>query len=269
MGIDRIAYRARKILWGLRHFSGLSLFIDHCMNFNEMIMDFPYRWDGLISKHNCDFIREPRFARAYALGKRTESWGKGRDVYWRAYVACWVADHVKRLDGDFVECGVNKGGLSRAVIDYIDFDSLNKTFYLLDTFDGLVDAYVMREEKAKGINSGPGYDAYRNVRVEDVKATFEGFNVKIIQGIVPETLPQVTAERVCYLSLDMNCTMPEIAAARHFWDRLVAGAVMVLDDYGWPLHDELKRGYDEFAAERGVSILSLPTGQGLIFKPTR
>ncbi|PYV66482.1 MAG: MtfD protein, partial [Acidobacteria bacterium] len=28
-----------------------------------------------------------------------------------------------------------------------------------------------------------------------------------------------------------------------------------------------KKGFDLFAAQRGVEVLSLPTGQGLIFKP--
>jgi hypothetical protein len=65
----------------------------------------------------------------------------------------------------------------------------------------------------------------------------------------------------------MNNVMPEIAAAEYFWDKLVSGAVMVLDDYGFGTHVEQKLGFDAFAARKGVQVLSLPTGQGLIFKP--
>lgn len=75
------------------------------------------------------------------------------------------------------------------------------------------------------------------------------------------------ATRVCYLSLDMNCAAPEIAAAEYFWDKLVPGAVIVLDDYGWQKHDEQQPAFDRFAREKGVMVLLLPTGQGLIFKP--
>ena len=74
--------------------------------------------------------------------------------------------------------------------------------------------------------------------------------------------------RVCYLSIDMNCVGPEIAAAEFFWDRLVSGAVVLLDDYGagvW--HLAQKRAFDEFARRKGVEILSLPTCQGLLIKP--
>jgi hypothetical protein len=65
----------------------------------------------------------------------------------------------------------------------------------------------------------------------------------------------------------MNCVAPEIAAAEYFWDKLVPGAVVILDDYGWEAHYEQKLAFDRFAARKGVMVLTLPTGQGLIFKP--
>jgi hypothetical protein len=60
---------------------------------------------------------------------------------------------------------------------------------------------------------------------------------------------------------------PEIAAAEYFWDKLVSGAVVVLDDYGFELHEPQKRAFDFFAEKRGVQVLCMPTGQGLLFKP--
>ena len=75
------------------------------------------------------------------------------------------------------------------------------------------------------------------------------------------------AEKVCYVSLDMNAARPEIAAAEFFWPKMSSGAVMVLDDYGWPFHEVQKREFDAFAARHGVTVLPLPTGQGLMFKP--
>jgi hypothetical protein len=101
-----------------------------------------------------------------------------------------------------------------------------------------------------------------------VRATFAPFpNVRIIKGIVPYTLPEVEAEKIAYLSIDMNAAAPEIAALEHFWDMLVPGAMVVLDDYGFRAHIVQKIALDEFARSHGVSILPLPTGQGLIVKP--
>jgi hypothetical protein len=222
---------------------------------------YTYDQDGLASQHNCDFMQDPRFAESYRLGKQTGSWGNC-DIHWRAFVCCWAADKGKSLPGDFIECGVNKGGLARTVIQYVDFPSLSKKFYLLDTFQGLSEKYISLEERARGIRQGGYEECY-----EAVKKTFSDFNVEIIRGTVPDTLSAVKAERVAYLSIDMNCMEPEIAAAKFFWDKLSSGAVIVLDDYGWNPHISQKRAFDAFAAVRGVQVLALPTGQGIIIKP--
>jgi hypothetical protein len=92
-------------------------------------------------------------------------------------------------------------------------------------------------------------------------------NAKLVRGRVPETLTSVDIAKVCFLSLDMNIAEPEIAAIEFFWDRLVPGGIVVLDDYGWLEHRPQKLAMDRFARGKGVEILSVPTGQGLLLKP--
>src|SRR5947209_19655931 len=79
-----------------------------------------YNRDGLITFHHSDFLADPLFQESYRLGKATRSWGSA-DIEWRVYVACWAANKRKELEGDLVEWGVNKGGLSRDGLDYIEF----------------------------------------------------------------------------------------------------------------------------------------------------
>lgn len=221
-----------------------------------------YNQDGLASVHACSFIHDPRFSRAYAKGEATGSWG-GADVHWRAFIACWAAEWAARLDGDFVECGVNRGGIARSVIEFVEFSHLSKRFYLLDTYQGLVEKYMSSEELLAGRKAGGYEDCY-----EAVCRTFAPFqNVRIVRGPVPETLGDVDSDRIAFLSIDMNCVIPEIAAAEHFWEKMTPGGVIVLDDYGWPGHEPQKIGFDKFAEQRGVRVLALPTGQGLIFRP--
>jgi hypothetical protein len=53
--------------------------------------------DGhLISFHNADFLKDPRFAEAHRLGQATNSW-QGFDVRWHVHVLCWAAAHGKAL----------------------------------------------------------------------------------------------------------------------------------------------------------------------------
>lgn len=222
---------------------------------------YSYNDDGLITYHHSDFLNDPLFIESYRLGKATGSW-RSANVEWRTYIVCWAAAKGKNLEGDFVECGVNKGGYSRAVMHYVDFKSLkDRTFYLCDTFNGF-------PEDSKHLAPPGALHRYRECYDEVVQTFREFDNVRIIRGKVPDTLSHVKADKVCYLSLDMNYAEPEIAAAEHFWDRLVSGAVIVLDDYGYSDNFlKIKHSFDDFARKRNVQVLLLPTGQGLIFKP--
>ena len=222
--------------------------------------------DSLVSWHNPEFLADPAFIRAVEAGNERGSWNRSYDVRWRYHVILWAAWRAARLEGDFVECGVNRGGFSRAVVEYLDFGRLDRTFYLMDTFDGLVDAYITPEEREAGV-SRAAFAKYTEC-YDDVREAFSQFpNVVLVRGPIPDTLEQVTPDKVAYLSIDMNVVLPEIAAAEHFWDRLVSGAVIVLDDYGHGPHAAQKHAFDVFAAARGCQVLMLPTGQGLIFKP--
>jgi hypothetical protein len=222
-----------------------------------------YNEDELMTGHNSDFMRDEKFMRCYnsAVEKGLAISSK---IRWRAHTVCWAAEKAKDLEGDFVECGVARGFLSRIVMEYIDFNKLPKNFYLLDTFEGLDKKYLTKKEKDEIQEKYWDYGA----SYEKIKKTFSDFhNVKIIKGSVPETLPQVKSQKVAYLSIDMNCVIPEIAALEYFWEKLVPGAVIISDDYGHGGHDEQKKGFDDFVKRKNVSILYLPTGQGLIIKP--
>ncbi len=224
---------------------------------------FTYAEDFLFTTVNADFLKEKPFVESYGLGRSLmlESWGDYQ-FHWRAYILCWAAWRAKDLEGDFVECGVNTGMCARMIINYINFDKLPKKFYLLDTFEGMLEKYSSPKEMERSRTMGY-HDVY-----EEVRRTFGPFkNVEIIKGAVPETLFKVGAERVAFLSMDMNCVRPEVEALEFFWDKLTRGAAILLDDYGFPGHEEQKEAHDDFARRRGVMVLPSPTGQGLIFKP--
>jgi len=226
-----------------------------------------YNQDGLATRHNCDFRRDPRFAEAYTVGM---SGGRpDTQVEWRVHVAVWVATQAAQLPGDFIECGVNTGILSGAVLSWLDFARLtDRKFYLLDTFTGIPEEQISAAEKASGVQ-------HFNRKYQNGEQLFamvtEKFapwsNAILIRGKVPDTLSQVKSDRIAYASIDMNVVEPEIATAEFLWPRLVAGGMILLDDYGWAPHYNQKLAFDAFAKRHGVEILAMPTGQGLIMKP--
>jgi len=228
-----------------------------------------YFEDGLCSLHDHSFVADQRFAKAYQRGVQASD-GVDHQLRWRTHVFLWAASQAAALPGDFVECGVNTGFLSSAMLDYLDWNQRAKTLYLLDTFAGPVQEQYSAAELEQGrweharkaIDAG----AYQT-NLEAIRANFaEWERVRIIPGAVPDTLPQVESSQLAFLHLDMNCTAPEIAALEHFWPKLSPGGFVLSDDYAGRGFDELRRAYDAAAVKLGVQVLALPTGQGLVQK---
>ncbi len=243
---------------------GNSVFIPFKATYNE---------DGLACNKNMPFLDEEKFRTAYA-----NAVAKGlyvdANIRWRCHVACWAGMMALRLGGDFVECGVNKGFLSHILMEYLDFDSSGRSFYLVDTYQGFDGRYLTSMERERLVGFAASTDSGKPWEMgmyepcyEVVVGAFSGFKgARIVKGAVPDVLPEVRAESVAYLSIDMNCVAPEIAALEHFWPKMLVGGVVLLDDYAWPGHEEQMVAMDDFARRAGTKILCLPTGQGLLIK---
>ncbi len=226
-----------------------------------------YSGDHLYTHHSAEFLKNQKFIEAYELGLSTDDGIllKDTDIRWRIHVMLWAASHVKNLEGDFVDCGVNSGIFARSIIHYIDFNKTGKMYYLMDTYEGMDERFSSEEEMKTSSNIG--YGAHTNV-YEKVIETFKPFNTKIIKGAIPETLKEVDSDKIAYLLIDMNCVLPEVEALNFFWNKMVSGGIIILDDYGYMnKHVHQKAAHDEFAKSKGVEILCLPTCQGMIIKP--
>ncbi len=229
-----------------------------------------YAKDGLITCHRHPFLDDPAFQRAYQRGQRALPDGQQYDLQWRLHIALWAATTASHLYGDFVECGVNYGFVSSAIMDYLNWDRLDKMFYLLDTFAGIDPRSVTDNERLEGIidkNTQRLQTGFYVNSVDTVRANFaEWGNQHIIVGAVPETLGQVDTSAVAFLHIDMNCATPEAIALQYFWPYLTSGAFVLLDDYAYSGHEQERVAFDAVAANLGVPICALPTGQGLLIK---
>lgn len=218
-----------------------------------------YSEDGLRAYKNGGFLEQKQFVSAY---NKLLNQQPGSQKRWRTHVVLWAAYMASKLEGDFVETGVDKAGLSAAIVDYLDFNNLrNKQFYLFDTYEGIPEKIVGKDEKKAALKN-----EYSNT-YDYVVDSFKGFkNVNIIKGIVPDSLKTVNIDKVSYLSIDMNWAEPERATLEYFWPKLVKGGIIVLDDYAFPGRKLQQESADEFANNVGNKVLCLPTGQGIIIK---
>ena len=220
-----------------------------------------YAKDGLFTIHNADFAADARFGRAYRAAKATGSWADA-DLEWRVHVCVWLAARATRLQGDYVECGTNRGGTATAILEYLADDPAfgAKRFYCFDTFDGLAETHATNAELRH-------YEGMYDDCFEDVTRHFAAYpNVHLVRGTVPETLPSFDRERVAFLHLDLNSAEPEIAALEYFWPKLSSGAFVLLDDFAWQVSVGQRTAVLRFAAEHDLDVLWLPTGQGVLQK---
>ena len=228
-----------------------------------------YSGDGLFTWHDPRFLADPRFRAAYARGVEA---GQGVDagIEWRVHVALWAATTALHVRGDFVECGVNAGVISSAILSYIGWPHGDRRYYLVDTFSGPMLSQFSSEEIASGrrrIAESALVSGGYVTDVERVRANFaEWRNVEVVQRAVPEALADVPASSVAFLHLDMNCAEPERAALEHFAPKLSPGAVVLLDDYAWQGHQAQGAAIDDAAGRLGLNVLALPTGQGIILR---
>ncbi|MBU3955117.1 TylF/MycF family methyltransferase [bacterium] len=250
----------KKIRKGLKKIFELSGLTIH------KIARFSYDRDGLKTNHNHDFMVDPDFCKAYERGV-SACGGVDWRWQWRVHIGLWAAYSASKLKGDFVECGVQNGFLSSAIMEYLNWDSLNKTFYLMDTFSGIDERYICKEERSLKHNKGKNFSAAESI-IETVRNNFSQWkNIQIIVGAVPETLSVVKTHSIAYLHIDMNNALPEVAAFNYFWERLIPGAFVLFDDYADHIYKLQKIALDVAAAAKNLKIASLPTGQGLLIKP--
>lgn len=225
--------------------------------------------DGLSSIHNHDFMSDDSYIAAYARG--VEAVGSDYKWFWRVHIGLWAARTAAKHGGDFVECGVNYGFLSSAIMKDLDWNNTGRTFYLLDTFSGIDDRYLSDQEKIGGVSDKSRKQVENGTYTSNIEAVRNNFSewpsARIIQGTIPDTLTSITSTKIAYLHIDLNCTFPEVAALEYLWDRLVPGAIILLDDYAYYGYQSQKDGMDQWAAKMNISIASLPTGQGLLIKP--
>jgi hypothetical protein len=80
----------------------------------------------------------------------------------------------------------------------------------------------------------------------------------IIQGDVCKTFPQWLEQnpeaRFCLCNLDMDIYEPTAVVLEACWDRIVPGGVLILDEYATSKWPGETKAWDDFAANRGLSI---------------
>lgn len=180
------------------------------------IENVTYAADGFVTSHHVEFLNNDRFNSSYrgAL-KDVPELLRGTEIEWRAHICCWAASQAIHLEGDFIECGVWYGILSKTICEYTDFGRQNRNFYLVDSWGKMPGSHACAK--------------YQEDIYDIVKKRFAKWpNVRLIKGLVPEALSRIPSQKVAYLSIDMNSSEPEKAVLEYFYEKLCLVALFIL-----------------------------------------
>ncbi len=162
--------------------------------------------------------------------------------------------------GDFVECGVWKGGscmLMIRTLQQLGIDS--RSIYLYDTFAGMPEP---GEEDVIAWNGGSVREKWESnsfdhwaVSREKVLGNLAPLNypanrIRAVEGDVALTLEKEIPEAISLLRLDTDWYASTCVELELLYPRLVPGGVLIIDDYG---HFEgARRAVDEYFARPDV-----------------
>jgi hypothetical protein len=149
-----------------------------------------------------------------------------------------------RIPGDFVECGVWRGGSMMTVA--LALRSLGETdrdLYLYDTFTGMpppsghdkrYDGTTASHLIAVG---GPNARILAYASLEDVQANlgvtgYPAERIHYVQGRVEETIPATVSQRIAMLRLDTDWYESTLHELEQLYPRLEKNGVLIIDDYG-------------------------------------
>ncbi|MDE0942364.1 MAG: class I SAM-dependent methyltransferase [Alphaproteobacteria bacterium] len=228
--------------------------------------------DNLVAIYrNMTFLYDEKFMNAYAAsvhagteqnsGQDTKQ-GTEQDTakLWRLHTLAWCGQTALNIPGDFVECGVYKGLYSGMLIDYLDWATTDRRFYLYDTFAGLPDEWSTARERRSVNELYEWDDTYENVCHRFSKYP----NVDVIKGVIPDIFAETVPTHIAFLHLDLNAAQAEIAALDALCSRLSNGAIVLLDDFGRKEQVALAEAHTKWWGNHGHHILELPTGQGMV-----
>lgn len=165
----------------------------------------------------------------------------------RLFTTLMACKHVchSGLDGDFVECGVWRGGNAMVAADVFRRAAQPRQCWLFDTFTGMTeptDADVRRNgEGARETylsKQRSDHNEWCYASLEDVQDSFRvaGLtqNVHCIKGDVLNTLADQRnlPSKISVLRLDTDWYESTKAELEVLYPRLVPGGILIIDDYG-------------------------------------
>lgn len=179
----------------------------------------------------------------------------------RLWVLYCLARNALLYPGDFVECGVYKGGTAHLLAKVLEQGGAadDRRLALFDTFGGMPETDPSLDKHRAGDFADTSLDKVRGSVGPSRHADF-------YPGFIPDSFAQAKLEAIALLHIDLDIHDSILATLDHCFDKLAPGGVIVFDDYGFESCYGARVAVDAFFAERPETPLCLPTGQAVVVR---
>ncbi|MFT5302430.1 MAG: O-methyltransferase [Mariniblastus sp.] len=185
---------------------------------------------------------------------------------------CNAVEHLAthNIAGDFVECGVWRGGsmaaAARTLMELAPAQSMTRRLWMYDTYEGMSEptehdvdfvgqsADVLLDEQDRM----DGMSIWCRSPIDQVKTTmsetgYPAEQINFVEGKVEDTLPVQTPDEIALLRLDTDWYESTRCELEYLFPKLVEGGVLIIDDYGhW---EGCRRAVDEYFEKHQVTML--------------
>jgi O-methyltransferase len=146
-----------------------------------------------------------------------------------------------QIPGDFVECGVWRGGASFLMAELLrQAGASDRRVWLFDSFEGLPPPAAIDGARAlayPGDRASPWYHDNCRASLEDVQGTATALDLgdwtRLVKGWFETTLPTYRDRigRIALLRIDGDWYSSVRSCLDNLYDRVVDGGLVILDDY--------------------------------------
>lgn len=209
--------------------------------------------------NDTDFLKIYNFVRPYTMTSIERIFALYQSVKYILH---------KNIEGDFVECGVWRGGSSMVVALTCKLvGDTSRKIYLYDTYEGMSEPTEHDEDlsgtKAKKLLTEKNrvanvadiwcYSTLDDVRNNLSKTAFPLENLIFVKGKVEDTIPAYLPNKISILRLDTDWYESTTHELKYLYPMLSTAGILILDDYGhW---QGARKAVDEYFSTNGINIL--------------
>lgn len=189
----------------------------------------------------------------------------------RLYSTLQMASYAAALpQGDVIECGCWHGHSTIAIATILARHGFGGRFHVFDSFEGGLSEFTANDESSFRLSEREKLGLRQEFAssFDFVRARTAGFGfVELHRGWIPQTFASFERTPLRFVHIDVDMYEPTKAALEFFWDYVVDGGCLVVDDYNHGVFEGATRAVDEFvAAHRPRLLYKVPFGSCFLVK---